>query len=339
MSDQLLTVLSRRGQVAWPTCRRYIQELTSRIGGEDSRPRYFDTITIKRLQALGYATVDFSDGAGMVWVAPRFLARLPSGGRPRAILVGHRTTDTEQALCNACADVPGAVFTVADDDKIWTFTPRRLAVEVNSEEDLATIANAIEAKFDPEPAAWRVLQLASTLDDYRSSLQWRRQKDVNWARRCFDPQAVTWGEGQVDSDGLSEFTDPVTQRRYYRLRRKDLIADAERYWGCYMALSACNRDVILFDGSGSAVLVPVGARLPSPFEAGMSLCSGYAPRLVSLEPEPGGPTEFLRYRDVPRVLADLATAKLRQRLLPSRPYRRHFHDSDGPARGIRATSR
>ena len=315
----------------------HIQELTRRIGSEDRRPRYFETSTIMILQALGYATIDFSDGAGMVWVAPRFLARLPAVGRPRAILVGHRTTDTEQSLCDACADVPGAVFTVADDDKVWTFNPRRLAVEVNSEEDLATIANAIEARFDPEPAAWRVLQVASTLDDYRSSLQWRRQKDVNWARRCFDPQAVIWGEGQTDSDGLSEFTDPLTQRRNYRLRRKDMIADVERYWGCYIALAACNRDVILFDGS--AVLVPVGARLPAPFEAGMTLCGGYAPRLVSLDPEPNGPTEFLQYRDVPRVLADLATAKLGQRLLPSRPFRRHFHDSDGPARGIRATSR
>ena len=82
-------------------------------------------------------------------IAPRVLARLPSGGRPRAVLVGHRLADTGKALTDACAALDGAEVNAVDEDDLWPFIPRRLAVEVNSAEDLATLAHAIEAEFDP----------------------------------------------------------------------------------------------------------------------------------------------------------------------------------------------
>jgi hypothetical protein len=173
MSDELLQVLSRRGRVAWPTCRRYIQELADRAGVASGRPNYFAMETITTLQALGYVTVDFTEAIGFVGVAPRVLARLPVSGRPRAVLVGHRTSDTGQVLTEACAALLGAKFSAINDDDEWPFVPQRLAVEVTSEEDLRTLARAVEARFDPDPAAWRVLQVASTVETYRGALQWR----------------------------------------------------------------------------------------------------------------------------------------------------------------------
>jgi hypothetical protein len=203
---------------------------------------------------------------------------------------------------------------VGDNDDELPLVPRRLCVEANSVEQLAEIARAVEARFHPDPAAWRVLQFASTLEAYRSSLQWRVQKDVNWVRRDFHTQSVQWLESQPDGDGLAEFTDPQTHRRDYRLRWGDRIADVDRRWGCYAALAKADRHVIFF--TGDAVLAPLHARLPVPYEAGLVLCSGYAPRRVNVTPAPNGPTVYLLYRDVPRQLAELAANKLGQQLLP-----------------------
>jgi hypothetical protein len=310
MSDELLTVLSRRGQVAWPTCRYYIQELFR--GRDDNRHRYLETVTLSTLQALGHVTADFTEGAGVILVAPRVLARLPSAGRPRAVLVGHRTTDMLQTLTEACQGVPGATATVTDDDDAGPLLPRRIAVEATTADDLAVVAQAVEARYDPAPPAWRILHVGGALEGYRQSLLWRTQRDVNWERRDFDTRGVRWSELQPHGDGLAEFTDPQTQRRMYRLRRADRIADVDRTWGCYTALASAARHVLYFvDG---AVLVPLNARLPIPFEVGLALCSGYSPRVISFAPEPTGPSAFLRYRDVPRPLAELAAGKLGQRL-------------------------
>jgi hypothetical protein len=156
--------------------------------------------------------------------------------------------------------------------------------------------------------------VASTVDAYRGSLQWRPQKDLNWERRDFDTQSVRWLESQPDGDGLAEFVDPRTHRRCYRLRSGDRIADIERSWGAYAALAKSDRHVLFF--TGSDILAPLHAHLPAPIETGLTLCSGYTPRMVSLTPVPNGPSNFLRYRDVPFPLAKLAAGKLGQQLLP-----------------------
>ena len=116
MSDELLVVLSRRGQVAWPTCRRYIDELYARLDDGRPRPRYLETVAAITLQALGHAMVDFTDGSGVVRVAPRVLARLPVAGRPTAVLVGHRTIDTQELFLDGCGRTPGARATAGPDD-------------------------------------------------------------------------------------------------------------------------------------------------------------------------------------------------------------------------------
>ena len=315
MSDELLYVLSRRGQVSWPTFRRYVQELAVRGGVMSDRLRYVEKITIRTMETLGYATVDFTDGSGVVRIAPRVLARLPVDGRPTAVLVGHRTTDTGQSLCDAAAVVPGASATVTDDDDEWPFIPKRLGVETDSAEDLARLADAVEARFDPDPAAWRILQFASTLELYRAALEWIIQRDLNWPRREFDPQAVRWVESDGAGDGLAEFTDPQTQRRHHRLRRGDRIATVDRTWGCYAALNLADRHI--FSCTGDDVLVPLNARLPTPIDVGLAMCSGFAPRRILLRSTEVGPMELLRYRDVPKPLAHLAAGKVGQRIVLS----------------------
>lgn len=314
MSDELLVVLSRRGQVAWPTCRRYIGELYTRLGSGWPRPRHLESVTITTLQAIGHVAADFSEGSGVVRVAPRVLARLPVAGRPAAVLLGHRTADTQESLLEGCGRVRGADVTVAADGGESPFIPCRLRVEADSPEDLAAVATTIEARFDPNPAAWRVLKVAETAEAFRRSLLWRTQKDLNWERRDFDVTSARWTVAGAAGDGLAEFTDPRTGRRDYRLRRGDRIADVDRAWGCYVALADVGRHVLYFDGA--AVFVPLGARPPAPFDAALTLCSGLAPRVVPVAVDSDRTTPCLQYRDIPRPLAELTAAKLGQRLVP-----------------------
>jgi hypothetical protein len=314
MSDELLVVLSRRGQVAWPTCRRYIDELHARLGDGRPKPRYLETVTAITLQALGHVTVDFTDGGGVVRVAPRVLARLPVAGRPTAVLVGHRTGDTQDLLLDGCSRAVGGHATVAPDGGGWPFIPHRLCVEADSPEDLSAVAAAVEARFDPDPAAWRLLQVAETVDAYRRSLLWRLQKDLNWERRDFDVESFRWAAVGDAGDGLAEFTHPRTNRRTYRLRRGNRVADVDRAWGCYVALAAAKRDALFSDGE--KLFAPLSARPPAPIDTALTLCSGVAPQVETVVTAPGRPTPCLRYSAVPRPLAALAAAKLGQRLVP-----------------------
>jgi hypothetical protein len=314
MSDELLLVLSRRGEVAWPTCRRYIDELHARLAGGQPKPRNLETVTTSTLQSLGHITVDFTEGSGVVRVAPRVLARLPVAGRPTAVLVGHRTADNQELFLDSCGRVHGAWATASAGGGEGPFIPYRLSVETDSVDDLATVAAAVEARFDPDPAAWRVLQMAETVDTYRRSLLWRVQQDLNWERRDFDVDSVRWTALGASGDGLAEFTDPRTSRRTYRLRRGDRVADVDRAWGCYIALAAAVRNVLYYDGE--AIFIPLSARLPAPFDTALTLCSGFAPRVVRITNAPGCPAACLRYSAVPQPLADLAAAKLGQCLVP-----------------------
>ena len=155
--------------------------------------------------------------------------------------------------------------------------------------------------------------MAATLETYLGSLEWRKQKDLNWPRRDFDAQTALWSGTHCAEDGLAEFTDPRTQRRHYRLRLGDWIADVDFSWGCYAALAGAAREVFLY--TGSAVLIPLCARLPSPIEVGLTLCSGFAPRRMELTRLPGKQPTHLKYRDVPQSIAQLAAAKVGQRLV------------------------
>jgi hypothetical protein len=320
MSDELLIALSRRGEATWPTFRRYVDELASRPGIAERAAviPYHETVTLNVLEALGHVAADLADGAGTIQIAPRVLARLLVMGRPQAVLAGHRVADTEQKLRNACASRPGTTLQAADSADL-PLAPRRLLIEADGE-DLAAVAMAVEARYTPEPAAWRLLQYAGTVAEYEGALRWLPQREPNWERHDFDPNAVAFRDPAHRAgpcDGLSEFRDPQTTRNRYYLRRNDHTAEVDREWGRYTVLAAAGRSVLFYTDAGE-VAVPLGALLPGPFATGLSLCSGYAPRLVRLGCPDGqaGPIRYLAYRGVPRPLAELAAEKLRQRLQP-----------------------
>jgi hypothetical protein len=284
MSDDLLIALSRRGEVTWPTFRYYAQDLTSRQERAEQAEAiaHHELITPKVLESLGHVTVDFSAGAGTIHVAPRVLARLPVAVPPRAVLVGHRLADTEHELQKACAARRGVTLSTENGDNDLPLAPRRLLVEAEAEADLVSVARSVEARYSPEPAAWRVLQYAGTIDQFRARLRWLPQRPPNWGRREFTPNLVAFREpavGSIPCDGLGEYLDPQTGRsRYYLCRSNPTVetVEVDRDWGRYLVLAAANRSVLLFTDA-EEVAVPLGALLPAPYATGLALCRGYAP--------------------------------------------------------------
>jgi hypothetical protein len=315
MSDDLLIVLSRRGEVAWPTFRHYVNELRAGSDHEeptDSVPRH-EAATLRTLSSLGHVFADFSGGTGTVRISPRVLARLPVQGRPQAVLVGHRLATTEAQ--------PGTTLQADDEDGRLPLVPRRLLVEADDSDRLEAVARAVEARYSPEPPAWRVLQFAGTVAEYQADLKWTPQRPPDWERREFDTDRVAFRDPVADPgprDVLGEYRDPQTTVNRYYLRRSGTgieTARVDRDWGCYVVLAAAKRNIFLYTHAFE-VAVPLGALLPAPYAAGLALCLGSAPREFRYDRptwQPG-PTGYLVYRGVPYALAELAATKLGQRL-------------------------
>jgi hypothetical protein len=323
--DKLLITLSRRREVTWPTFRNYVEELLA------DRPERLDSLrrsATRALRCLGHASTDFSDGPGVVRVGPRVLARLPTLGRPRAVLVGHRLAVTEGELLAACK-THGASLEVSEDD-CNPLIPNRFLVTADDSDRLATIARAVEALYTPEPAAWRILHFAGSLNEYRDGLRWERRSDMNWQRRDFDTQAVRfpkWPPAPVSAapagsrNGLAEIMSEMPRRSRYDLRQGEVVAQVDRDWGVYAALADAKRHVLLALPD-ARVATPIAARPPAPIDAALALCSGRVPRPVKrprVAGAPPGPDAYLVYTEVPHPIAELAARKLCQNLATAGP--------------------
>ncbi len=320
MSDELLIVLSRRGEVSHATYRHYVETLSGRpeMAARAAAVEHHATVTLNALSGLGHVVATWSEGVGTVTVAPRVLTRLPVSGRPRAVLVGHRTAETEPQLREQCL-ARGVRFEPGDDDSSLPLLPRRLAVDADSPDVLAALARDVEAHFDAEPAAWRILHAASSLDDYLGSLSWRRLRDLHgWEREDFDTATHRFvASGQTGPrDGLASYRDPTTNRKRFWLRDGERTAEADRDWGRYAALAGAGRSVLRATPDDD-LLVPLTALLPAPLATAAGLCSGRAPRHVRLSLDAGPLRHYLAYTDVPRLIAAEIARKLGQDVLPA----------------------
>jgi hypothetical protein len=313
MADELLHVLSQRRELSWPAFRRFVEELADREEALSDGPSRA-TITLHALKALGHLSVSFADGAGRVAAAPRVLVRLPCLGEPTAVLTGHRLPDTEEQLRRACASLPRTGLISEDQDAEMPLLPRRLLVTARTTDQLAEIAHRAAARFTPEPAAWRLLQYACSLEEWLGRLDWGERKSPRWPHRCFDPQRLAFVDnGDPDGDGLHAFTEPDTGLAHYWLRRGLLAVRVDRDWGRW-AVSR-GRLSLGYTCTGE-VAVPGGALLPGLFSCALATCSGFAPAYLlqvmsQCRPDLRG---WLVYGGVPRLIAQGVADKLGQTL-------------------------
>lgn len=310
MSDKLIIALSQRGVFSWQEFKSLLEDIFEDIFYSENQIK--PSHALKILEGLAFISSNFNKGSGVLNVCPRTLVRLPSNPL-QAILVGHRTADTQVLLKNICETL-GAELKTENND--LEFVPDRLMISVNEASDFLKIAEEIEAHYHSDPASWRILQFAGTLSDYVGTLKWEKRDPYNWDRADFDSNSLYFVPPnslfQSNNSLLIQLRNPDYGRHEFYLYRENPnpeICKVDRDWGRYIILSAANKNLILYSKSGN-LAVPKQSLLPSIFAIGLSMCSGFPPSEKFLDNK-----SFLVYHNIPVTFGKLVAEKLGQELV------------------------
>jgi len=274
----------------------------------------------RTLDALGHIEVDFDSSSPRLHAAPSALSLLPNSGLPAAVLSGARGPSTVTAIA-AEIDKYGSTMhiDIRQQRSESSCLPARVMVTADSHEDLALMAAAAQLVFQRVPISWTLLNFAGTLVDYISECQWMRADELNWEQRQFDPQILHFSANPSDGElRLIKYTHPSRQYPIHYLWRQTEAARVNPDWGRFAVLRTAGRDVVQYDHSASAVVVPATVPLPKLLARALCLCSGLAPQDVAGDRMVASAINapfFKIYRRVPYEFARLLAMKLDQILI------------------------
>jgi hypothetical protein len=324
-SERLLSVLSAKQEMSWAAWKKAFDYLSTTPTATE--PFQIDSLRAERtdvlraLGALGHCDVEFDErGSGRVFVAPPVLARLPLAGLPQAVLAGSRTLQTVQQLVEACRNSGGEIkIEITAQLARLRLLPARVLVRAATPESLAQFAAAQNLEFDLQPAAWRILHFAGTLNEYLAGCP--AVGELNWARRDFTLETLQFRPAHATGADLrlSNYTDRVRNTTRCLFWQRGRARKVERAWGRYAMLQAAGLNVLIYDAQQLRFAVPVSAPLPRLLARGLALCSGYAAEFLPRQSLPYPHPEqrgFAVFQAVPPPIAELAADKMGQSLLP-----------------------
>ncbi len=323
-ADYLLYTVTARGKISWLGFKKAFYYLhrahtNKHQMAEGPSPKYLLLQCVRHLQALGHCQFDFS-GSGSVFVAPPVLARLPRGGKVKAVLAGARTPALLGDATRAAASV-GAKIVVAPAGKSLFGIPRQIAVEAYSPHLLGDVAAGLNVRFDDEPPAWQITKFAGTIDDYLESLNWLHATEPLWREVGFNPHRLGF-IGFYDPNDIVRLTRQERHGQWEHALWKDgLRASSDLDWARYVVAGSRSQQLLVYDPVQHVFAVPSGAPLPAPLSSALGLCSGMAPRHVFARPLAVNIETDRRwydlYQDVPLAIARSIFEKLRQRWFES----------------------
>jgi hypothetical protein len=304
LSDALLYVLTDHGGMSWSAFQNMFDYLDAKGGathlGFFKELRYRRRRVVRALDALAHAEFDF-DGNGSVYVTPSVFARLPQPGMPQAVLAGARSPDAIAQVTAVVRDIGRqARLSMCPQSAEVSLVPRRVVIQAESEDVLASVARTLGVRFEGNPPAWLISQFVVSLEEYLASRTWSVTRELNWERTDFDPLRLRFGSNNEASG----------QWRLSRYREPD---------------RGTTEFVLWLGGSGMAVdpdwgfifAVPSGTPLPQLLSRSLALCSGFAPRFIAadrircLSRERWG---FDLYRSVPPQVVEMVAARLGQHI-------------------------
>jgi hypothetical protein len=316
-SDHLLNAISSRGSVSWQAFKDIYYEVKSALSGANgiSQParRYEVSVCARRLQSLGHCDCDFS-GSGTVYAAPPVLARLPFSGRVLAVLAGARTAAQIEAFA-AAAKREGAELSIRHADVAAIGVPSRIIVECASPSALSQLAANTNTHYTEEPAAWQIASYAGSVGEYVESLEWLPATDPRWDESGFNPDKLSFTGFYDQSDSLRLTRQEVYGRWVFALWRGGMRANANVDWARYAVANLRGTRLMAYDPRNSIFAAASGAPIPSPLARALVLCSGQLPEAASsikLTPREAALRNCDCYHNVPKPIADLVFAKLRQ---------------------------
>ena len=284
--DILLYALSARHRVPWRRFRQYFDEVyrraaISRQDEEDQGISNHRWHVLRALSSLGH--IDWQFGTGGIEVVAAFpaLALLPVLRSCSAVLCGARSPGTVDRLRQASSTF-GVAVSVLSQAGISPYAPARVELQAENALDLKAVADKVGIQFmNPAPA--RLLARGSvSLSEYKSSLIWSSDSDLDWPRRDFNAEQTRFSEATDPSTRhrLSQYRNPVTSVPRHRLWQDGMWAEVEPDWGRFTILAASTNQGLQYLLEKRKVLVPFGAPLPVLLSRALGLCSGTWPRLI-----------------------------------------------------------
>ncbi|MGH8428213.1 MAG: hypothetical protein ACRES7_09575 [Gammaproteobacteria bacterium] len=314
--------------MAWPAFRKAVETLavgnaTEEGGGapiaQTGNTRLARYQALLSLESLAHCDSDLSSASALIIRAPASLVRLPLGGLPQVVLAGARSERTTNDI-NQEAQHNSDLEICIEPQDYDAFAPLRICVRAASLPVLEEFAAAIGIPLVGGPPAWTLISCTGSIQEYRGSLRWENDDDLNWERRDFNPSELRFMAPQPDARPmLRSMTNPVNNTRIHFYASGTRRAIVDRAWGRYLVMQDLDKRVLFYDPQRCKLALPATLLPPKLIERALVLCSGLTPRVEKLtEDALIGGSRLRVYGMVPLQIASLAAEKLGQRLVPYR---------------------
>lgn len=313
-ANLLLLWMSARCQGSWQQFRGAVEELhldENGIGQEEKEEDRTDQSALPlyqtlrlNLQRLGHAEF-FTGAAGSDWrVTPPSLALTQHPRGCLGILAGARTDELMRKLHEA---------STTQELEILRFPSCPDQIRIIAKEACQLVDIAEQVGLSPQiNAPIAILTVLPPIDD----LAVRRQIDLpfgaDWKIEQFSTSSLGWkgatrDEALYTSEGLFRFSLP--HQHLVLFCSKGSAFQVPGQVGKYLVLRR-RRKIFHYDITNNCLSIPASCRPPFLVERALILCSGLLPSYESR----GTTTGILHYPEVPRAVAQLASALLRQEL-------------------------
>lgn len=320
MSNELIYAISSLGEVKLEEF--YILLDSVSIGGipdEDSYGLDFRQHIIRLLDSLGYCEFDFK--RRKVFMCPPGLARLPSTGLPKAVLVGARIPGLISRLKKEVkSEYDNAIFLNIPQKQFAIDIPPLICIEADSIDTLKNIAEKCGIIHDLEaPASWKLASMSADIGAIKHGLNFISRSWSAQPLKVFDATKLRFTSFSERSDRcLTDFLNPVDKQHVHWLWDNSTAAEIDRDWGRYVTLNATGRNVLLYDKASLQMAVPTWVPLPTLLARSLAMCTGLPPDNArtgengAADIPPNHPLQV--YSGVSEPLAYLVSSKVGQNL-------------------------
>jgi len=275
---------------------------------------------IRTLDSLGYCEFNFDDRT--VHMCKPSLVLLPGCGVPKVVLVGARTPDLIRKLKETIEkrkDVASFDYLIQSNTNInIPSLPLVKAININI---LKEIATETDISYDvDEPAAWKLANFSSSLDEIKRSLVFIERVEPEWKQRIFMTDKLIFFKKSemIKTDNiLVEYKNPITKQLKHWFWSGKRATEVERDWGRFLALTYHDQNILLYDNKLFKLAVPVTIPLPCIIARAIALCEGKVPFLAKTGSKIGSiPFGHLVhiYSGIPPAIALLISKKLGQKI-------------------------
>lgn len=323
MPDHLLQAISTLGDVSLDKFNSTFDALlSSRISDQENDLHNIRRRVIRFLDSLGHCEFDFE--GRRVYACPPAFVTLPVSGLPKVVLTGARTPRMIKNIKDFTKNNKDSIsFSNMRQTSSQNLLPSAIFVEAIDYDHIQKMSHASHVGcYLTEPASLSLTKFSLGLKDITENLHYKRRSDLNWYKRTFSTDSLTFSKIQniKDDFALVTYTNPVNQRRLHLIWDGEHATEIDRDIGRYVILAEKGVNVLLYDERRQLLAVPSTVPLPRFLGRATALCSGLAPEPAYLGKKTvgripaGHPVDI--YYSVPSLIAKLISKKLSQSLIP-----------------------